>query len=71
MSVILSPGADGIDSIGAGAPADEIEITREMLDAGREPIASRWLDFVGPTGFRLWDEVLSEVFRAMMAARPR
>jgi hypothetical protein len=68
MTVIPSRGAD---DIGAGAPANEIKVTREMLDAGREPISSRWLDFTGPTGFRLWDEVLSEVFQAMMAARPR
>lgn len=52
-------------------PGDEMEITREMLDAGREPISSRWIDFTGPAGTRLWDEVLSEVFRAMWAARPR
>jgi hypothetical protein len=52
-------------------PTEEDSITREMLDAGREPISSRWLDFTGPHGFRLWDEVLSEVYQAMRAARPR
>jgi hypothetical protein len=59
----------GPDSTGAGAPEDEI--TRAMLDAGREPISSRWLDFTGPHGFRLWDEVLSEVYLAMREARHR
>lgn len=52
------------------APAiEEIEVTPEMIDAGRECISRRWIDFTGPLGFRLWDEVLSETFRAMSAAR--
>lgn len=60
-----------VNSIGGGPLEDAIEVTREMLDAGRDPISSRWHDFIGPTGFRLWDEVLTEVFRAMLASRPR
>ena len=61
-----------LDTTGAGAPGrkDEIEVTAAMIAAGREPIARRWLDFTGLQGARLWDEVLIEVFRAMMAARP-
>jgi hypothetical protein len=46
-----------VNSIGGGALEDAIEVTREMLDAGRDPISSRWHDFIGPNGFRLWDEV--------------
>jgi hypothetical protein len=48
----------------------EIEITAAMIEAGREAMSARWLDFVGPEGFRLWDIVLSETFAAMWAARP-
>jgi hypothetical protein len=34
MSVIPSRSADGIESIGTGAPADEFKITPAMMDAG-------------------------------------
>jgi hypothetical protein len=43
-------------------------ITREMLDMGREPISSRWCDFTGPDGAELYDEVLTEVFQTMLKA---
>lgn len=49
---------------------DEITITPEMIDAGREAIASHWLEFTDTGGFRLWDEVLREAFLAMWAKRP-
>jgi hypothetical protein len=47
----------------------EIEITHEMVEAGREAMETRWIEFTGPQGFRLWDEVLREVFAAMLAMR--
>ena len=53
-----------------GAPAEKIEITPEMIEAGREEIAVRWLDFISTNlGPSLWDEVLSRVFLAMSEAR--
>jgi hypothetical protein len=55
----------------AGAPGD-IEITREMVLAGKEEMSCRWTEFVhGPGSIELWDEVLSKVFLAMLEARPR
>ena len=59
------------DSKAAGALGSDEIVTREMLDAGRDPISKRWLDFSGPEGFRLWDEALRETYLAMRAARPR
>jgi hypothetical protein len=53
----------------AGAPEAEIEVTPEMIAAGKDAISRRWIDFVGPTGFLLWDEVMTDVFLAMSAAR--
>ena len=47
------------------------EITPEMIEAGRQAISRKWLDFTGPHGSQLWDEVLSETFRAMWAMRPQ
>lgn len=47
----------------------EVEITAAMIAAGREAMSARWLDFVGPEGFRLWDTVLSETFEAMLKAQ--
>ena len=32
---------------------EEIEVTPEMIEAGREAMSAHWLDFVGPEGFRL------------------
>jgi hypothetical protein len=43
----------------AGAP--EIEVTPAMIAAGRECIASVWLDFTGPNGHREWGPVLTRV----------
>jgi hypothetical protein len=55
------------DDAEAGAP--EIEVTPAMIDAGRECIASVWLDFTGPNGQSEWGPVLTRVFREMTAAR--
>ena len=52
------------------AAHDAVEITPEMIEAGKEAISVRWADFVGDTGYELWDEVLREVFLAMSAAQP-
>jgi hypothetical protein len=49
---------------------DEIEVTPAIIEAGREAIASRWLEFTDTGGFRLWDEVLREAFLTMWAKRP-
>ena len=49
-----------------GAP--EIEVTPAMIAAGRECIASVWLDFIGPNGHAEWGPVLTRVFREMSAA---
>lgn len=54
-----------------GNSTNEIEVTPAMIEAGREALSSRWHDFTAVTGFRLWDEVLTEVFQAMMEARPQ
>jgi hypothetical protein len=54
----------------ASAP-DAIEITAEMIAKGREAMESRWLEFTGLSGHRLWDEVLRETFQAMWGARTR
>lgn len=50
---------------------EEIEVTPEMIEAGRDVISSVWLDFIGPTGGRLWGEVMTGVFRAMTEAQHR
>ncbi len=50
----------------AGAPANDIEVTPEMISAGRDVISKVWLDFIGPEGEALWGQVLEEVFLAMM-----
>jgi hypothetical protein len=47
----------------------EIEVTPAMIEAGREAMSAHWLDFIGPTGFQLWDKVLTETFAAMWEAR--
>ena len=54
---------------GGSEPESDIEITPEMIKAGRNVISSCWLDFTGPTGDQLWVPVLREVFLAMMEAR--
>jgi len=46
----------------------EIEVTPEMIEAGREVVSSRWLDFIDPKGSNIWGEVLTSTFRAMMEA---
>jgi hypothetical protein len=40
-----------------------------MIEAGRDAIERRWIEFTGISGYRLWDEVLTETFRAMTAAQ--
>jgi hypothetical protein len=54
-------------------PNDEIEVkvTPEMIEAGREAIEKQWIEFTNLHGFRLWDKVLTETFRAMTAAQVR
>ena len=48
----------------------EIEVTPEMIEAGRDVIASRWLDFISSDeGPLLWGKVLSGVFQAMLQAQ--
>jgi hypothetical protein len=47
----------------------EFEVAPEMIDAGRNAVESRWIEFTGVSGYRLWGEVLTETFRAMMEAR--
>ncbi|MGJ0427190.1 hypothetical protein [Methylocystis sp.] len=64
--------ADDTDS--ADRPAlkpSEIEVTPEMIEAGREVIASRWMEFIGLGGSSEWAEVLRLVFLAMMEVRPK
>jgi hypothetical protein len=59
--------ADSVHS----APLPEIEITSEMVEAGKNEIARVWLDFTSAdAGPQIWGEVLSAVFRAMLEARP-
>lgn len=48
----------------------DTEVTPAMIEAGRRVISAVWLDFTGPSGHVLWDEVLTKVFRAMSGARP-
>jgi hypothetical protein len=46
-------------------------VTSGMIEAGRDVIARRWLDFTSSdVGPQIWGEVLSAVFRAMLEARP-
>lgn len=50
-------------------PETEIEITPEMIEAGRKVVSEVWIEFTDLGGGRLWGEVLCGVFRAMMEAR--
>jgi hypothetical protein len=45
---------------------NEIEVTPEMIAAGRDVIARVWLDFVSADGGDMWPELLEAVFRAML-----
>lgn len=46
----------------------EIEVTAEMIEAGKDEIASRWVEFTSDDeGPLLWGEVLTAVYRAMKA----
>jgi hypothetical protein len=64
MDSVYSP---SLDSVEAGAPADEIEVTPEMIEAGGYAFA------ISPGSFRLADEdwplILTNVYRAMTKAR--
>ena len=56
----------------ANADEIEIEITPEMIEAGKEEIAARWLEFTSvDEGPSLWGEVLTAVFLAMMKSRQK
>lgn len=50
------------------APLDSA-VTPEMIEAGRDVIESRWVEFTSLSGFRLWDELMSAAFLAMLKAR--
>lgn len=50
--------------------ANEIEVTPEMIEAGRLEIAKVWLEFISDGGDYIWDEVLTSVYRAMHKATP-
>jgi hypothetical protein len=54
----------------AGAPADGIEVTTAMIDAGRREIAMVWNEFISDSGVEMWSEVLTAVYRAMLAKAP-
>jgi hypothetical protein len=47
----------------------EIEVTPEMIEAGRDVISSVWVDFTGPLGASLWDSTLTRAYLAMREAR--
>ena len=51
------------------AALEKIKVTDAMIQAGRIAMERRWLEFTATSGFRLWDEVLTETFRAMWAAQ--
>ena len=51
------------DSIGAGAPADEIEITPAMIDAGVDEICSYNLEY------ETREEAVARIFEAVLLAR--
>jgi hypothetical protein len=58
-----------MDGVALERVAGAIEVTTAMIEAGKRPIEERWLEFTGPEGGLLWDEVLREVFLAMWGAR--
>ena len=52
--------------------AEKIEVTPEMIAAGQEVIACRWIEFaLGPDQQSVWVEVLTQVWEAMWEARPK
>ena len=59
----------GADSIGAGAPADEIEITPAMLQAGEEAFYVRLCALVPPSGTDTVTEACRAIFLAMRQAQ--
>jgi hypothetical protein len=59
------------DSRSAGAPAFEIEVTPEMITAGRMKISEVWFDFISDHGVYIWNELLTDVYLAMCEASPR
>lgn len=48
----------------------EIMVTDEMIQAGKDEIASVWTDFVALDGESKWAEVVAAVYRAMAAKAP-
>jgi hypothetical protein len=55
------------DSVGAGAPADKIEVTAEMRQVGAELIAGHFHDVISESFFV--EELASEVYQAMERRR--
>jgi hypothetical protein len=70
MADVISPAADHEDhSKSAGAPAEEIDITPAMIEAGMKEYSSRWC------GLRDADddvarEMLASAYVSMMRAKP-
>jgi hypothetical protein len=59
------------NSRSAGAPAFEIEVTPEMIEAGRMKISEVWFDFISDHGVYIWNELLEDVYLAMCEASHR
>ena len=59
---------ESADSIGAGAPAEEIEITSAMIAAGEDVILARVGGAEDLGGFFSAAELAKQVFRAMVGA---
>lgn len=66
---VISPRAGDSDSIGAGAPCNEIEVTPAMIAAGMEEYSGRWLG-LRDADDRVAAEMLAEAYRAMFRLRP-
>jgi hypothetical protein len=64
MPVIPSPSADGIDTVGAGAPADEIEIMPAMINDGVIELRNFRYDFDDER------DAVIRIWQAMWDARP-
>ena len=53
----------------ANSDVSEIEITSEMIEAGAEVLATRWVDLVEISGERLFGEVTAEILAAAHKSR--
>ena len=50
----------------------QIDVTPEMIEAGRNAIGRHWVEFVyGPGLQKEWEVVLREVWEAMMRLHPQ